>query len=1217
MPGTPHLIKVHSYAPVVSYQWKLDGVDLPGETKPYLYIDSIGEAHEGDYTVSMTNPNGTVETAASTLALVVPDQTIDFPAIPDKTFGDPDFDVSATATSGLPVEFSIVSGPATISGATVSITGAGTVVVRAEQPGDGDTGPAPAVEQSFVVEKLAAVVTLADLEHVYDGTPKSATVTTDPAGLNVVVTYAGDTTVPSSGGDYAVVAEIDEPNYSGVANGTLSIAAAPQTITFAPVGDQVFGVDPIALDATSDSGLDVEVVVVSGPASIDGSTLTVTGAGEVMLRASQAGDGNYLPAADVDQSFVVSKAAQTIDFPAIGTKVFGEAAFAPAATATSGLAVALEVLGGPATSDGTSLTLTGAGTVMVRASQAGDDSWLAADSVEQSFVVEKQPQVIDFAPLDDRVFDSGDVTLVATVGSGLDVQLEVVSGPATLAGSVLAMTGSGTITVRASQAGDDNFLAAEAVERSFIAGYSLALTPGAGGDVAATPAKPVYSPGETVSVSMSEDADFRFTGWGGDLSGLDSPTDLVMDNNKSVTAEFKHIWQLDVTSNAGGSVTIDPDKPEYLEGDVVTLTPVAESGYELAAWGGDASGTDDPLTVTMDADKAISAQFEDVSAPEITIFSPAAGVTNNQFSALFGTVADNDEVTSARWERNGVDQGDLELIAGGTFSVTGLVLEPGANTFRVFALDPAGNEGQGEVTIDWQPDRTLSLSDPPEVREGKLVTIPIELENIGNVGGMTFVVSYDETYLADPEVLLAGPVAAGINQINTDTPGEVRVTFALPATTLPAGSLGLGTVTFRARSVPFALTTQYDLEVSDVAGSDGNQIAFGTHTNGASGRILQRAFTGDINTNDKLDTGDAFLMQRMLAGLDEIRFWDNTLNDLNTSGLVDSGDVIRILRTVVGLDPQPGTPPPPPANKRANKGAQAGPSATMVASQSHGFDGDEITIQVMLEDIGYAPSGASFTLDYPAGALRLTDSSSHSAGALVPGDSLVLWNVLPLQDYANQSGSVSFVASSSAAWLGAEAGGVLAEFVFKVQPGASAQAFWPINLRQVEVPSENGFEILELPGSSIEFLGQPTTYDTWLEEHFDEAEIADVLITGPDADPDGDGRSNLDEYGMGTDPTARDAGAPVSVEVVAVEGGNSIAIGFDHSLTAIDLAYHVEISGDLTNWERNDGGDPVTELYSAELAGDQRTERLVVRDLELTDAAGSKFLRVGFELLTP
>jgi hypothetical protein len=77
-----------------------------------------------------------------------------------------------------------------------------------------------------VINQAAAVVTLSDLTHPYDGTPKSATVTTNPAGLPVVVTYAGSATLPTAAGSYPVVATVSDPNYSGSATGTLLIEAA-------------------------------------------------------------------------------------------------------------------------------------------------------------------------------------------------------------------------------------------------------------------------------------------------------------------------------------------------------------------------------------------------------------------------------------------------------------------------------------------------------------------------------------------------------------------------------------------------------------------------------------------------------------------------------------------------------------------------------------------------------------------------------------------------------------------------------------------------------------------------------------------------------------------------------------------------------------------------------------------------------------------------------
>jgi hypothetical protein len=78
-------------------------------------------------------------------------QAITFGALTNRTYGDPPFAVSATASSGLPVSFSILSGPATISGTNVTITNTGTVTIRASQAGNANYNAAPNVDQSFTV----------------------------------------------------------------------------------------------------------------------------------------------------------------------------------------------------------------------------------------------------------------------------------------------------------------------------------------------------------------------------------------------------------------------------------------------------------------------------------------------------------------------------------------------------------------------------------------------------------------------------------------------------------------------------------------------------------------------------------------------------------------------------------------------------------------------------------------------------------------------------------------------------------------------------------------------------------------------------------------------------------------------------------------------------------------------------------------------------------
>jgi serine/threonine protein kinase len=88
--------------------------------------------------------------------LVAQAQTITFAPLPDRVSNEPPFALEATASSGLPVSFTLVSGPAKLEGGRLALTGPGTVVVQATQPGTPEFAPAAPVVRSFIVEKYYA-----------------------------------------------------------------------------------------------------------------------------------------------------------------------------------------------------------------------------------------------------------------------------------------------------------------------------------------------------------------------------------------------------------------------------------------------------------------------------------------------------------------------------------------------------------------------------------------------------------------------------------------------------------------------------------------------------------------------------------------------------------------------------------------------------------------------------------------------------------------------------------------------------------------------------------------------------------------------------------------------------------------------------------------------------------------------------------------------------
>ncbi|HUE02643.1 MAG TPA: choice-of-anchor Q domain-containing protein [Bryobacteraceae bacterium] len=429
----------------------------------------------------VSRPQGTAcDIGAYELMLTA--QTITFTGLPaNVTFGSTNqFFLTATASSSLPVTLS-VTGPATLDGTVLTVSAPGTVTVTATQEGNGTYAPATPVTLTMAVSQASQTITFTGLPStltftssvIYtlnatasSGMPVSLSVT-GPAVLsapNLAVTGAGTVTVTASqpgNNDYAAATPV-----------TLTLVVTlGQTITFTGLpGTATYGAaGPYTLNATASSGLPVSYSI-TGPASLAGSALTITGPGTVSVTAAQAGNSTYNPATSVTQSIVVSQASETITFTGLpGTATYGSASpYTLNATASSGLPVSYSITG-PASLSGSTLTITGAGTVTVTASQAGNTNYAAATPVTLTIIVAKISQTITFTALPGTATygSAGPYTLNATASSGLPVSYSV-TGPASLSGSTLTITGAGTVTVTASQAGNTNYAAAVPVTQTIV-----------------------------------------------------------------------------------------------------------------------------------------------------------------------------------------------------------------------------------------------------------------------------------------------------------------------------------------------------------------------------------------------------------------------------------------------------------------------------------------------------------------------------------------------------------------------------------------------------------------------------------------------------------------------------------------------------------------------------------------------------------------------------
>jgi len=143
----------------------------------------------------------------------------------------------------------------------------------------------------------------------------------------------------------------------------------------------------------------------------------------------------------------------------------------------------------------------------------------------------------------------------------------------------------------------------------FIRVYSLNTSIDPAGSGAVSTSGGSYDEGTSVLLTATPASGYRFDHWGGDASGNVTPVTITMNGNKNVTAVFVKVFTLTISVDPSEGGIVSPAAGTYDEGTTVTLNATPLSGYTFDHWGGDASGTDPSITITMNGNKNITAIF--------------------------------------------------------------------------------------------------------------------------------------------------------------------------------------------------------------------------------------------------------------------------------------------------------------------------------------------------------------------------------------------------------------------------------------------------------------------------------------------------------------------------------------------------------------------------------------------------------------------------------
>ena len=554
-------------------------------------------------------------TATQILSIGLAAQNITFGTAPNSIVYSPTNlstgSVSATATSGLAVTYSVIAGGTgncTVNSSTGAVVGTagGTCIIAANQGGDGVTwGAAGQVTQTVTVGTIGQNITFgaAPTSVVVNSTASTGTVSaTTSSGLAVSYSAAAGTgscsvnaatgaiTGLAAGTCIITATQAGSANYSAAtsATQTVTVGLGAQTITFATAPTLAYGGAPGTVTAnsyingtTTSSGLTISfssttptVCTVSGTSLVGQAStanVSIVAAGTCIIAADQSGNANYNGAAQQTQTITISRGSQTIALGAMPAVTVGTSG-SVVGTATTGLTVAYSSLTPlTCTVNATTGLVTGiaAGACTIAVNQSGSANYAAAPQVTQNITVGKGTQTISFGT-PPKIWIGITGTVTATSNVGLAVSLNSTT-PAvcTISGTTVTGISAGTCTITADQTGDANYTAATQVALNFRVMYAPPLV------VAAT---------MSVQLNTATKLDLAkyITGING-LAGTDSHSGIT---GVSIAVQPTH----GAVTVAGTWVTYVP-KPDYFGTD----------SFEYFAYGADnqVSATTGKVTVTI------------------------------------------------------------------------------------------------------------------------------------------------------------------------------------------------------------------------------------------------------------------------------------------------------------------------------------------------------------------------------------------------------------------------------------------------------------------------------------------------------------------------------------------------------------------------------------------------------------------------------------------
>jgi fibronectin-binding autotransporter adhesin len=812
--------------------------------------------------------------------------------------------------------------------------------------------------------------------------------------------------------------------------------------------------------------------------------------------------------------------AQTITFANPGVQSAG-IDLALSATASSGLTVRFAVTSGPAVisdSNNALVRFTGEGDVTIRATQQGNSQLARATPVSRTFRVNKSNQIIDFTLPGSVAYNDNTVVLGGVATSGLGITYGIVSGPGVITGRVLSFTGSGLVTVSANQAGDARFNAAAEVQRGINASNTAPVIIPAGVEQGwlQTYAGSGASEGHAVALQIvGNNAVASFVA--GSTTNAGSLNIYLMKFNNDGSAA----WGAPVVINGAGSgadealaVAVDAAGDVYISGYVTvgagnTDIYVAKfSGVNGAnAWSRTFAGT------AGRADAATGLVLEGTANVVIGGYANNTGTGNDFFAAKL-----NQSDGLGGWSRSVNSSGAGSDVANAVaVGADGDVALAGVSSNDAWTVQLESANGN----TNWS--RRYNALSKPDAARGVLIDVNNDVIITAFSQASNYNIYTAKYSRLDGAIVWEQTYNSSFN--SSDAPWAAALD--------PNGNVIIVGTSYTAASVPDSISLKYD-------GASGSLLWQQRYNGPASKADEHYAVAVDANGNPVVtgyslnsdNTSDIYTAK--LAGASGVPLWESRFN-----GSANKSDAGR----AVAADPTG--------------------RAWIAGHQSNASNVKEL-LHVKYQPVGAPPPPLPFFAP---------DGDEALAAAPPPPSGLQMFMEVEQGDtahfaagYYDAEGNSSVEFSAVLDGLPAPAGALEAD------PLAGAFEWEQDTSTLAPGAHEVVITATDTAGASAHVTLHVNVTSNFADRAWRYANFGSTSATGnaaDDADPDGDGVSNLAEFAFGLNPTR--AGSDVGIRAEAAgqqpqdERMRAVFLRRkDHAVVGLD--YEVEFSSNLIDW---------------------------------------------------